>query len=99
MGLASRLYPTSIHLVSIFSPPLDVAVWAFLFYTLGRGLGRSDAKQHKGQAYEFGGACLHVHGDSLTLVTVKHLLNADDLNDDQMKWEKKYLYQYSHSHS
>lgn len=50
MGLVSRLYPTSIHLVSIFSPPSDVVVWAFLFSTLGRGLGRSGAEQHKGQA-------------------------------------------------
>lgn len=43
------------------------------FLYTGRGLGRSDAKQHKGQAYEFGGACLHVRSDSLTLVTVKKL--------------------------
>lgn len=35
MGLVSRLYPSSIHLVSIFSPPSDVAAWAFLFQTLG----------------------------------------------------------------
>lgn len=61
MGLVSRLYPTSIHLLSIFSPPSDVVVWAFLFSTLGRGLGRSGAEQHKGQACVFG-VCLCVHG-------------------------------------
>lgn len=71
MGLVSRLYPTSIHLVSIFSPPSLAAV-GIPFLDLWEG-GLGSAEQHKGQVYLFEGVCLCVHGDSQALVMIKNV--------------------------
>lgn len=51
-GVKYGLYPASIHLVSIFSPPSTAAAWAFLLSTLGEG-GRRSAVQHKGQVWRY----------------------------------------------
>lgn len=72
MGLVSRRYPTSIHLVSIFSPPSLAAV-GIPFLDLWERGGLGSAEQHKGQVYLFEGVCLCVHGDSQALVMIKNV--------------------------
>lgn len=69
MGLVSRRYQTSIHLVSIFSPPSAAAV-GIPFVDLWEG---GSAEQHKGQVYLFEGVCLCVYRDSQALVAIKNL--------------------------
>lgn len=86
MGPARRLYPTSIHLVSIFSPPSDVAVWAFLFFFslffvdiekeggwVGEKLVLSCTKARHICLEE----CVVAYKDSLTLVSVGNPQSAD----------------------
>lgn len=58
MGLASLLHQSPIHLVSISSPPSDVAAWEFLICLTGwEGPTRTEtewAEQPKGQPYLLG---------------------------------------------
>lgn len=57
-----------------------------------RGGGRSGAELHKGQEYLFGGVCLCIDKDLLTLVTLKKLLKVLILlyGDALLKWTKGY---------
>lgn len=71
-GPGERAVPTSIHLVSIFSPPSVAEAVGIPFLDLWEG-GVGCAEQHKGQVYLFEGACLCVHRDSQALVMIKNL--------------------------
>lgn len=86
MGPARRLYPTSIHLVSIFSPPSDVAVWAFLFFSFfffvdiekeGGGVGEKLVLSCTKARHICLEECVVAYKDSLTLVSVGNPQSAD----------------------